>query len=77
MTSESLLEKCEGVSEGVQIIDIPNSIVQSDFSKTVCKVLQHIGANPTVPRPQQKKLSYNSKTSRRKDFQQVIRVKKD
>ena len=50
-----MLEKCEGIPEGVQIIDIPNSIVHSDLSKTVCKVLQHIGANRTVPRPQQKK----------------------
>ena len=34
---------------------MPNSIVHSDLSKTVCKVLQRIGANRIVPRPQQKK----------------------
>ena len=66
-----MLRKCEGIPEGVQIIDIPNSIVHSDLSKTVCKVLQHTGANRIVPRPQQKKLSYNSETSTRKDFEQV------
>ena len=31
--------------ECVQIIDTPNSTVESDLSKTVCKVLQHIGAD--------------------------------
>ena len=66
-----MLEKCEGIPKGVQIIDMPNAIVHSDFSKTVSKVLQHIGTNRIVPRPQQKKLSYNSETSRRKDFEQV------
>ena len=72
-----MLEKCEGIPKGVQIIDMPNSILHSDLSKTVCKVLQHTGANQGVPRPQQKKLPYNSEISRTKDFQQVIRVRKD
>ena len=66
-----MLEKCEGIPKGVQIIDMPNAIVHSDFSKAVSKVLQHIGTNRIVPRPQQKKLSYNSETSRKKDFEQV------
>ena len=70
-------DKCEGIPKGVQIIDMPNSIVHSDLSKTVYKVLQHTGANEVAPRPQQKMLPYNSKISRRKDFQQVIRVRKD
>ena len=56
---------------------MPNSIVHSDLSKTVCKVLEHIGANRIVPQPQQKKLLYNIETSTRKDFKQMIRVKKD
>ena len=34
---------------------MPNSIVHSDLSKTVCKVLEHIGANRIVPQPQPKK----------------------
>ena len=72
-----MLEKYEEISKGVQIIDRPNSIVHSGLSKTVCKVLQHIGANRIVPRPEQKNLSYNSEASTRKDFEQVIRVKKD
>ena len=71
-----MLEKCEGIPKGVQIIDMPNSVVHSDLSKTVCEVLQHTGANQVTPRPQQKKLPYNSEISRRKDFQQVIRVRK-
>ena len=66
-----MLKKYEGIPKGVQIIDMPNVIVHSDFSKTVSKVLQHIGTNQIVPRLQQKKLSYNSETSRRKDFEQV------
>ena len=49
-----MLEKCEGVPKGVQIIGMPDSIVHSDLSITVCRVLQHIGANRIVPRPQQK-----------------------
>ena len=72
-----MLEKYEEIPKGVQIVDMPNSIVHSGLSKTVCKVLQHIGANRIVPGPQQKKLSYNSETSTRKGFEQVIRVKKD
>ena len=51
----SMLEKCEGIPKGVQIIGMPDSIVHSDLSKTVCRVLQHIGANRIVPRHQQKK----------------------
>ena len=66
-----MLEKCEGIPKGGQIIDMPNAIVHSDFSKTVRKVLQDIGTNRIVPRPQQKTLSYNSETSRKKDFEQV------
>ena len=50
-----MLEKCEGIPKDVHIKDMPNSIVHSDLSKTVCKVLQRIGANRIVPRPQQKK----------------------
>ena len=72
-----MLDKCEGIPKGVQMIDMPNSFVHSDLSKTVCKVLQHTGANEVAPRPQQKMLPYNSKISRRKDFQQVIRGRKD
>ena len=66
-----MLEKCEGIPKGVQIIHMPNAIVHSDFSKTVRKVLQRIGTNRIVPRSQQKKLSYNSETARKKDFEQV------
>ena len=50
-----ILEKCEGIPKGVQIIGIPNAIVHSDLSKTVCKILQYIGANRIALRPQQKK----------------------
>ena len=50
-----MLQKCKGIPKGVQIIGMPNAIVHSGLSKTVCKVLQHIGANQIVPRPQQKK----------------------
>ena len=50
-----MLEKCEGIPKGVQIIGIPNAIVHSDLSKTVCKILQYIGANRIGLRPQQKK----------------------
>ena len=65
-----MLEKCAVIPNGVQIIDMPKSMVHIDLSRTVCKVLQYM-------RYMQKKQSYNSEISRKRDFEQVIRVKKD
>ena len=72
-----MLEKCTVIPKGVQVIDMPSSVVHSELSKTVCKVLQHTGANRIVPPPQEKNRSYNSEISRKKDFEQVIRDKKN
>ena len=72
-----MLEKCDVIPKSLQIIDMPNSIAHSDFSKMVSKVLQHIDQIESCHDLNKKKLSYNSETSTRKDFEQVIRVKKD
>ena len=45
MTSDVNAGEMRRNPESAQIIDIPNSIVHSDLSKTVWKVLQHIRAN--------------------------------
>ena len=66
-----MLEKCEEIPKGVQIIGMPKAIIHSGLSKTVRKILEHIGANRIMRRPQQKKLSYSSETSARKNFKQV------
>ena len=65
-----MLEKCAVIPNGIQIIDMPNSIVHIDLSRTVCNVLQYM-------RYMQKKQSYNSEITRKRDFEQVARVKKD
>ena len=52
--------------------------LDSAFEKTVYKGLQHIGTDICQEKPsQQKKQSDYSENSRRKDYEQVISVKKD
>ena len=69
--------------ECAEIIGIPNSIVHNDFEKTVRKVLQHIGADiceekiESHHRINKKSNRTIVKFSRRKDCEQVMRVKKD
>ena len=73
----STLEKYAVIPNDVHVIDMPNYILHTNLSKTVRKVLHYIGAKRTVPQPQQINGSYNNEISRRKDFEQVIRVTKD
>ena len=61
-----------------EIWGMSNWIVDSILEKTVCEDLHYIGTDICWEKPsQQKKLSHNSENSRRKDYEQVIRVKKD
>ena len=61
-----------------EIWGMSNWIVDSVLEKTVCEDLHYIGTDICWEKPsQQKKLSRNSENSRRKDYEQVIRVKKD
>ena len=62
---------------------MPNSVAHSNLLKTLCKVLQNIGADTCEEKIElyhhlnKKKQSYNSEISRMKDCEQVVRVKKD
>ena len=66
-----------------RVIGMSNSIVQSALEKTVCKVVQHIGADiceekiKSYHRLNKKRQSEIREISRRKDCEQVMKVKKD
>ena len=69
--------------ESAEIIGMSNWIVHSALANTVCKVLQHIGADiceeklELYHRINKKRRSGDNEIFWRKDCEQVMRVKKD
>ena len=66
-----------------RVIGMSNSVLQSVLEKTVCKVVQHIGADickeklESYHRLNKKRQSESSEISRRKDCEQVMKIKND
>ena len=64
--------------KSVEIWGMSNWIVDDALEKTVYKGLQHIGTDICEEKPsQQKKQSDYSENTRRKDYEQLTRIKKD